>query len=186
MQEWFANKNVALVGNAMSLFDKTYGEEIDSHEIVVRLNKAAMLWTAFDNAVSHGTRTTHWMMYQAGEYRSRFEQIDPEVKKMHMSKFRQTAMHRRNCDFMMAIENHQELSDDLGHRNPTTGLMALYWLNHCQPRHVDVYGFDWKITPTFTDPDRAKDPTCDHNYPNERDYCFKKFFWEGSAFTWKD
>ena len=32
-------------------------------------------------------------------------------------------------------------------------------------RQVHLFGFDWKATPTFYDPDRRKDP---HNHARER------------------
>jgi hypothetical protein len=56
MKEWFEGKTVALIGNAMSLFEKTYGEEIDSHDVVVRLNKAAMLYDRMSAEKSHGRK----------------------------------------------------------------------------------------------------------------------------------
>ena len=34
MKSWFAGKTVAVVGNAISLFDKTYGQEIDNHDVI--------------------------------------------------------------------------------------------------------------------------------------------------------
>lgn len=37
------DKSVAVVGNAQHLFERRYGTEIDSHDVVVRINRAAML-----------------------------------------------------------------------------------------------------------------------------------------------
>lgn len=166
----------------MSLFEIEYGKEIDDHDCVVRLNKAAMLWTKFRVEQSHGKKTTHWFFFNVGEYRHRFNEIDPSVKKGHMSKMRQTAEQRRQVDMMFDRGWHQELCNDLGHRNPTTGLMSLFYLDRCNPKIIDIYGFDWKKTPTFTDPTRAKDPSCHHDFEKERDYCLKRFLSKPNIF----
>ena len=60
-------------------------------------------------------------------------------------------------------------------QNPTTGLMMLDYLSHCNPKNVYIYGFDWKETPTFTDMNRKEEKTCGHNYETEKEYCEKIF-----------
>lgn len=45
-------RQIALVGNARSLAEAAHGAEIDSHDVVVRINRAPM-----PSAESHGTRT---------------------------------------------------------------------------------------------------------------------------------
>ena len=175
-KEWFEGKKVALVGNAASLFDKQYGTEIDNHEVVVRLNKAAMLYTNMDCSASHGSITTHWLFFNTGEYKHKFGNIPQNILKGHMSTFRQTAMNKRDVDWMMPADEHDILKDLLGHKNPTTGLMSIYWISKCLPKSLDVYGFDWKETPTFTDMERKKDPSCHHDFTKERDLCFNRYF----------
>jgi hypothetical protein len=39
-----------------------------------------------------------------------------------------------------------------------------------------VYGFDWKETATFTDPEMKREKACPHDYPVEKEYCMSTFF----------
>lgn len=175
MKEWFEGKTVAVVGNAMYLFDREYGKEIDSHDVVVRLNKAAMLYARLDAEKSHGKRTDVWMFWNTSEYKTHFKNV--EAKKMHMSHQGRNASNITNVDYVYPVSLYDPLKKKAGnHNNPTTGLMALDYISSCNPKTVSVYGYDWKVTPTFTDPGRKKDPRCPHDYPTEKNYCMNTFF----------
>jgi hypothetical protein len=177
MKEWFEGKTVALVGNAMSLFDKEYGEEIESHDVVVRLNKAAMLYDRFDAEKSHGNRTDVWMFWRTGEYKKHFSRVNKNIKKMHMGHQDRRAIDLTTVDFVYPDSLYGPLKRKAGkHNNPTTGLMALDYISSCNPKQLSVYGFDWKATPTYTDPDRKKDKTCPHDFETEKQYCADVFF----------
>jgi hypothetical protein len=60
--------------------------------------------------------------------------------------------------------------------NPTTGLLALDYIHSCNPNSINVYGFDWKKTPTFTDPHLKREKFCPHDYEAEKLYCNEFFF----------
>ena len=60
MKEWFDNKSIAIIGNAKSLFDKNYGDEIDSNDIVIRINKGIEVCTQPNNSKSHGKKVDVW------------------------------------------------------------------------------------------------------------------------------
>lgn len=174
MKQWFENKTVAAVGNAMSLFDKDYGKEIDSHEVVVRMNKAAMLWERLDVPKSHGTRTDVWCFWNTVEYNRRFHEFK-HIKKMHMSHQSRTDSNLKIVDAYYPQNLYDELKKNAGPRkNPTTGLMTLDYIVHCNPAKLTVYGFDFKNTPTFTDPTRKKEKFCPHNHDVEREYFFNR------------
>jgi hypothetical protein len=175
MKIWFEGKTVALIGNAMSLFDKSYGTEIDEHDVVVRLNKAAMLYTRFDCELSHGKRTDVWMFWNAAEYRNFFNKTT--AKKMHMGHQQRDSNNLSDVDFVYPYEYYLELKPKVGnHQNPTTGIMALDYISRCNPLKISVYGFDWKETPTFTDPLRRRDRGCPHDHAAEKEYCKNVFF----------
>lgn len=174
MKEWFEGKTVALIGNAMSLFDKEYGAEIESHDVIVRLNKAAMLYDRMDVEKSHGRRTDVWIFWNAGEYRNHFTG-KANIKKMHAGFQARFASNTKHADFIYPMEPYEKLRKNAGkHNNPTTGLIALDWITFCQPKSLDIYGFDWKETPTFTDPKRYKDRVCPHDFPAEKEYVEKE------------
>jgi hypothetical protein len=180
MKEWFEGKTVALIGNAMSLFDKEYGHEIDSHEVVVRLNRAAMLYDREDvlrvqSSKSHGSRTDVWMFWNINEY-VKFMNISPSIKKMHMC-VSFNVRGRKDIDFSYPITMHKDLkSKSKISKSLTTGFMSLDYINNCNPSKLYVYGFDWKETPTFTDPLRKKDAAKMHDFDSEREYCVKTYF----------
>lgn len=177
MKQWFEGKTVAVVGNAMSLFDKSYGAEIDSHDVVVRMNKAAMLYTKKEAARSHGTKTDVWVFWNTAEYKSFFSKISPKIKKMHAGHQGRTPNNIHQVDFVYPDNRYKELKKHAGnHNNPTTGMIFLDHLSTCEPKSVSVYGFDWKETPTFTDPDMKREKICPHDYPTEKNYCMNNFF----------
>ena len=173
MKEWFEGKTVALVGNAMSLFDREYGEEIDAHDVVVRLNKAAMLYERMDAEKSHGRRTDVWFFWNTSEYKEKFAS-HPTVKKVHAGHQARFSVNTKLADFVYPMSpNYEVLKTKAGkHNNPTTGLIAIDWIVSCEPKTLDIYGFDWKETPTFTDPKRVRDKACPHDYPTEKNYIF--------------
>jgi hypothetical protein len=176
LKEWFENKTVALIGNAMSLFDKSYGDEIDSHQVVVRLNKAAMLYEKLGVEKSHGKRTDVWIFWNTSEYKTRFSN-HPNVKKMHAGHQARFAANIKFVDFVYPMTpNYENLKRKAGnHNNPTTGLIAIDWIVYCKPKSLNIYGFDWKETPTFTDPKRVKDRSCPHDYETEKAYVASEF-----------
>lgn len=163
--EWFNDKTVALVGNAQSLFDSTHGELIDSHDVVVRLNKAASFWDG-SYPVSHGTKTDVWGIWSAYNFK---HELDKPVNIMQMGP------QLRHIAYRAGIEQFPEedwivLKKITTLDNPTTGLMMLFNILHSKPKSLSVFGFDWKDTPTWTDPERVFDMECPHDYEGERKY----------------
>jgi hypothetical protein len=186
MKQWFEGKTVAVVGNAMSLFDKCYGAEIDAHDVVVRINKAAMLYTRQEASKTHGTKTHVWVFWNTSEYKSFFSKVSKHIKKMHAGHQGRTPSNIQAVDFVYQDAPYKELKKKSGkHNNPTTGLIILDHIASCSPKQVDVYGFDWKTTPTFTDPGMKREKSCPHDYAIEKEYCMKVFFSKDN-FTLKD
>ncbi len=183
MKEWLQGKTVALVGNAQALFDKEYGSEIDEHEVIVRINKAAMLYERFDVAKSHGTRTDIWMFWRTAEYKKHFSKIDPQIKKMHMGHQDRNRLDTTIIQYVYPDSLYSVLKKKAGkHANPTTGFMALDYILHCEPTMLSIYGFDWKETPTFTDPDRKKEKLCPHDFDTEKQYCITEILTRHNVF----
>lgn len=171
MKEWFTNKSVALIGNSMSLFDSEYGTEIDSHDVVVRLNKAAMLINSFDAEKSHGKRTDVWIFWSVHEYQKYFSD-HPNVLKMHAGHQFRNSTKINMVDFVYPNDQYTKLKTVAGSkRNPTTGFIAIDYILNCEPKTLSIYGFDWKKTPTHTDPNRVVEKKCPHNYDVEEKYC---------------
>ena len=174
MKTWFVNQKVALVGNAMSLFDKEYGNEIEEHDVVVRLNRGAMIFTAFNSEKSHGKRTDVWMFWSVVEYKEEIK--DVKCKLMHMAHVGRSYRTQKKVDFYYPIDMRDKIKRHVGnHHNPSTGLMALDYIYNSNPKLISIYGFDWKKTPTFTDPDKINEERCFHNFPEEEAFVRKTY-----------
>jgi hypothetical protein len=94
---------------------------------------------------------------------------------MHMGHQDRNRLDMIITDYIYPDELYTPLKKIAGkHSNPTTGFMAIDYIMYCQPKHLSIYGFDWKETPTFTDPDRKKERICPHDFEAERKYCMEE------------
>lgn len=158
MREVFENKTISVVGNAKSLFDKNYGEEIDSADVVCRIKRGFFMLHPND-VKSHGKKTDVWFL-------NWFKTMNPNK------------VTSKSCNNIIEILHHPEidiewLKKDLGHHRPSTGLRILHLISTYNPKKVIVYGFDWKETPSFHDKSIHDDR---HNFPREKEYCKERFF----------
>jgi hypothetical protein len=186
MKHLFEGKTVALIGNAMSMFDSEYGSDIDAHDVVVRLNKAAMLINKFDSEKSHGKRTDVWFFWSVREYFKHFDNTKSVIK-VHAGHQQRRSNLIKLVDYVYPDELYYELKKKAGPRqNPTTGLIAIDYILHSEPKSLSVYGFDWKKTPTQTDPERKAEKRCPHNYDVEEAYCMEHVFTRSNVFLKND
>ena len=165
------NARVAVVGNSQRLFEQRLGEEIDAHDVVIRINRCTTLLAPGKHTVSHGNRLDVWTTWRLDEYENEpwfdVPRCRWQMAFWYGSKDPLAQMH--NIDHLM------ELINSTGLENPSTGLMTLDWVSRQNPASVDVYGFDWKITPTWTDPNRTHDAHVDHDFAGEQQYCANYF-----------
>lgn len=166
---------LALIGNAESLFTRRYGTEIDGHDVVARMNRAAILATKFFSTASHGSRTDAWFMWRHREYETyTFKRPDFSMQMASWEELDDTSIK------LYPMEAFENLQNELG-AVPSTGLMVLDFLDRYTNHEVSVYGFDWKATPTFTDPRRETDKMLLaggnlHNFGREREYTQTRFY----------
>jgi hypothetical protein len=171
MRKWFKKRTVAVVGNAMSLFDTESGNDIDTHDVVVRIN----LGTRAMGLISHGSRLDV-LSCSRYDFILRHGVID-EIKPwriLHTSdRNREDPPPPGVCylDLDSRIQLKQKLDLDKKQK-PSAGISTLWYISQCAPRSVDVYGFDWKKTPTFYDPVRHDDA---HVYDREKEFCESYF-----------
>lgn len=76
-------KSIAVVGNSLSLFDKNHGNIIDSHDIVIRFNKAAPTQDA-ECKKTHGEKFDVWAFWAIGAFYKRVieEENDEKISSM--------------------------------------------------------------------------------------------------------
>lgn len=169
----FADKNIALVGNALSLFDRDYGREIDNHDLVIRMNRAAMFYTAFESGKSHGKRTDGWFVWNYREYEHCDWLKKPNII-VHMASWEDP---QTNECFIYSPVRSALMMNRLKKATPSTGFLSIDLLIDSGPKKISLYGFDWKQTPTFTDKTGDIDTKLGqvkHNFNLEKKYVLEE------------
>jgi hypothetical protein len=196
------DKNVAVVGNAQSLFSKNYGEFIDKHDIVIRFNSAAPLYYKDNPDIlrTHGHKTDVWAFWTVGAFirkslnneaiRESFYQND--IYKIQVKENNYIAETKKFISDTLPKFDYVVLSNYLKRSaitlndktkidfQPSAGISVLQWLKISKPATVHIFGFDFKKTPTFTDIDKHEqniinqiDMECKHNFLAEELYANK-------------
>ena len=173
MKSWFQGRHVAVVGNASSLFDLGYGSDIDAHNVVCRINMGACV----NRPESHGTRTDV-LIFSKYAFVKKTRVYHESISGFNISHMMQVVNQRSPVPGVLIYpeEFKQVLNERLGlHKGqkPSTGIMLLDYLDHCDTASVDVYGFDWKQTPTFYNHSEMVEP---HTYQVERIFCLEYFY----------
>jgi hypothetical protein len=178
MKEWFNNKSIAIIGNAKSLFDKTYGDEIDSHDVVIRINRGIEVCAQHNNTKSHGKKVDVWCF----NLYSSLENFDNNMKKQLPQTYKRLQMNYSpltgKFDSSVSEKAINEVRNIFAPKKITTGFRILHYITKFETKGVSIYGFDWKATPTYYVNYRS---TADlaHDYIKEKDYCFKHYFNSG-------
>ena len=168
-KEFFNDKSVAIIGNAQSLFDYEFGDEIDSHDIVIRMNSGMI-----QKSISQGSKTTIWASSFPLKENVVNNEFNPKyifwiTPKLSVKPLYSISFHKKM--FMLPFNVWEELFKNLDETRPTTGLSIIYFLlEHCSPKNVDLYGFDFFETKSFyLEKIRTDTP---HNFSKEKEYVF--------------
>lgn len=168
-KEFFSNKSVAIVGNAQSLFEHELGKEIDSHDIVIRMNSGMI-----KEVKSQGEKTTIWASSFPLKEREVCESFNPKyvfwiTPKLSVKPIYSISFHKKM--FMLPFPIWEELYQKLNKTRPTTGLSIIYFiLKYCKPKNVDLYGFDFFETKSFyLEKIRTDTP---HDFLKEKNFVF--------------
>ena len=159
--------NIALVGNAESLFDQNFGQAIDQHDLVVKLNAG----TTLNRPQSHGTRCDLAVFSDPMQFDSSVRDISDRDTIIHCSNKNREVEYNISF-YKIPLESNNEIKSIVNVDRPSCGLMTLWWLLKYNPKHINVYGFDWKATPTWYTKSWYKQPE-KHNYEREREYMLK-------------
>lgn len=150
LEELVGGRRVAVVGNAASLARKSYGADIDGHDVVVRMNRAAPLF-GMPNPEAYGARTDILMI--------KFE--ESSAVRGHVDRLRQEVAH------VLAGEHLAHVVPMLPMTLPSTGIRVLLGIVEAGGL-VSAYGYDWKASPTLTNRKEYRD---EHDFPAEKEYC---------------
>lgn len=155
---------INVVGNAKSVFDKQNGHIIDKHP-TIRFNRIQI-----ESTTSQGSR---WDFLASSEIKTfeMYNTIKPEFHTLLFTPYLDEQIcHKNIIKFEtniidMDIKISKRLMNKIGYK-PSTGLQILTFLSMIGV-HVNIFGFDWKKTPTIYDLNRVHDP---HNYKIEHTY----------------
>lgn len=136
---------VALVGNARSLTDRAYGPEIDSHDHVIRINRAPM-----PAAHSHGTRTDGLALATRIDT-APLHRLAPSLIlwMSHKRKRLPWAVATHPGFALPPLTDFHRLRAQLG-APPTTGLLMIDLLARSPATRVTLFGFDFFASQSLT------------------------------------
>lgn len=169
---WYAG-TVALVGSAESLLHSDFGPDIDSHDIVLRINQGAF---AALQPESTGLRTDYVLLTLTGgtiRAKASFLWRARRAARAGVVLMSQKGRSLFRIDLASFFLHYpavwqDELIRTLGHR-PSTGAMAVDLLTRtiASPEHLDLYGFDFFRTPDIAHGRNrvvAHDPAVEEQY----------------------
>lgn len=154
-------KRVAVVGNARSLANAGYGEQIDRADIVIRFNAAPIL-----SVQSHGLRTD-WLATGI-DVPANFVRDRGVSLVLWMFKKRRMPAWMFSFDHvhLFCWSKLVELEREIGSR-PTTGYMIIDLLRQSSCQSADLYGFDF-FASLSSSGNRARSEV-PHDFDAERD-----------------
>lgn len=173
----FFGKTVALIGNNESLCHTDYGDEIDSHEVVVRINRGIFAV----GTDSHGSKTDVILYSKPTVFKGLIEPFGNLPSLFINCTFVHTYPANKNNrllskkTYFYTREERWHFTHPVGfpkrsQKMLSTGACAIDLILRCQPYKINLYGFDWNKTGTFyhsVDYELTKDK---HNFDLEQKY----------------
>lgn len=158
------HKNIAIVGNALSLFNKNYGPEIDSCNIVCRINAGGLII----DTKQQGSKTDIWAYNTFGLITDSVY-YKGDIFFIHLWRSRrQTKESKIFTDYFYSIHMLDLLINKLNSNNPSSGLMLIDLLCYFKPKSIKLFGFDWNETPTYYHDNNKRCHKYPHNFELER------------------
>ena len=159
-------KNVAIVGPAQYMMGKNLGKEIDSHDLVVRINRSMESCLKFGKDIGRKTDILYSCMIEkpenAGEINIQ-ELISKNIKFVCIppkSSFNGIAQSNTLTEYAN-IDKYNDLKSKINTRiisaslnnkiakevncRPNTGYLAIYDLLECAPKKLSIYGFSFYL-----------------------------------------
>jgi hypothetical protein len=186
MKEWFDQKSVAIVGNAKSIFDNSYGSLIDSHDIVCRINQGAVIL----NEKAQGKKTDVFVFSGLKKFKNLITDIGIDKNLFISARKQNESLSIKNLT-VYPIEWRNQLKNNLilldksfvntGHplpgekgeiKKPSSGICTLDYVSKFNPNSVSVFGFDWKASPTYYNQGGYN---TSHDWKYEKEYCLEYF-----------
>lgn len=151
--KYIYKKRIAIVGNAESLFDSTYGHEIDNHDFIIRFNRGFIT-----KPISQGSRTDLVILALT---------LTPEEINSYNARFvaNRSRFYQNETKYQIPDIDRGRLTSFLG-AQPSSGFIAIDMCLYFEAAQIDLYGFDFEETKTFYNPD---DYVTQHKYDKEKE-----------------
>lgn len=154
-----AGQTIALIGNARSLATRSFGSQIDTADLVIRINRAPM-----PSPQSHGTRTD-WLALatslpsNTALHPNRYLWMSPKRKRLSYAIATSPGFYLHPLSDIAAL--HHSL-----HAPPTTGLMLIDLLSRSKATAIHLYGFDFFASLSLSG--RRTAAQTPHSFPTEQ------------------
>jgi hypothetical protein len=144
LEDMICDKSLAIVGNSESILSSNAGQDIDGHDLVLRMNRGYVT----GKSASIGSKTDIVAMSLAAE-ESEFVKGFPGAKAIMWTmpppwKYKRLPewVKADKRTYMYPVDTWQALWDKLGHK-PSTGCMVIDFIHeYTDPASVSIYGFD--------------------------------------------
>tara|TARA_R110002124_G_scaffold245543_3_gene410719 strand:- start:2242 stop:2979 length:738 start_codon:yes stop_codon:yes gene_type:complete len=189
--DFIKNKSVAIVGPAQYMMGKKLGEEIDKHDIVVRINRSIESCSQFGIDIGKKTDILYSCMIEKPENAGEIDIEDLINRNIHFvcipprSSMRgiasspiqisEYASHDKLKDVKEKINTRiidLELNNDIAMQvncRPNTGYLAIFDLLASKPKKLSIYGFSFYLDGFI------KDTKQGITGMSEKDYALKCF-----------
>lgn len=142
-------KSIAVVGNAQSLLDMNLGHEIDSHDVVVRINQSVISERHILNRI--GFKCDIYTASGTGMIPVAFHKTTPPKLCYYMTTLKRESVldyfHFFPVEMWEALQKELNAGPDV---RPSTGIMTLYMIvNATKFKNINIYGFDFWKSKTF-------------------------------------
>lgn len=148
LESMVRDRSVALVGSAQSLQQQDRAQQIDAHDVVIRMNLSI---PGPQNPKLVGRKTDIWALAKA------FESISTPPGVQHLLFMKLTKLGDHHWPMVQKRETPstrwpQDYEDQVSRfvgSPPGTGIRLLYWLKRiAQPKSVSVFGMDCWDSPS--------------------------------------
>ena len=195
-KSYFKDKTVAIVGNAESVFEKNDGQFIDSHDIVIRMNRTGIFYDRPNCVESLGEKIDVWAFWdlvllnpegiigKASPMRDKLDQYHKNGGTYKILDIKNRGNNRKRVGFIfddLEVFKEEKLKGFFGISNPSTGLLVMKLVSLANFSQVNVFGFDWKKTPSQGEPYFHKytvngiDKRNGHDFNKEKKYAFDNY-----------
>lgn len=150
IEDLFLGKTVALIGNSVILNSQEYGNLIDKHDVVCRINKGPLVC----NPTTHGVRTDVLFYGDPGIILPEVPGVLTEEVIYVLTHFKfENRKQPKGKLYKLSRDTVDKIKFENGYiekgKWPSNGFVAVSFILSCQPKNISLFGFDWKKNPTF-------------------------------------